>query len=69
MKKPSFFTKGMEIYYSGNMGILFVDMIIFCLTGIGRKDNQEILTRRAATMWLCRRKMHVKIGKNYPAEK
>ena len=47
------------------MGILFVDMIIFCLTGIGRKDNQEILTRRAATMWLCRRKMHVKIGKNY----
>jgi len=50
------------------MGILFVDMIIFCLTGIGRKDNQEILTRRAATMWLCRRKMHVKIRKNYPAE-
>ena len=50
------------------MGILFVDMIIFCLTGKGRKDNQEILTRRAATMWLCRRKMHVKIGKNYPAE-
>ena len=38
------------------------------VTGIGRKDNQEILTRRAATMWLCRRKMHVKIGKNYPAE-
>jgi len=51
------------------MGILFVDMIIFCLTGTGRKDNQEILARRAATMWLCRRKMHVKIGKNYPAEK
>jgi len=50
------------------MGILFVDMIIFCLTGTGRKDNQEILTRRAATMWLCRRKMHVKIEKNYPAE-
>ncbi len=35
------------------MGILFVDMIIFCLTGTGRKDNQEILTRKAATMWLC----------------
>ena len=50
------------------MGILFVDLIIICLIGTGRKDNQEILSRRAATMWLCRRKMHVKIGKNYPAE-
>lgn len=45
-----------------------MDMIIFCLEGTDRKDNQEILTRRVATMWLCRRKMHVKIGKNYPAE-
>ena len=50
------------------MGILFVDMIIFCLDRTDGKDNQERLTRRAATMWLCRRKMHVKIGKNYPAE-
>ena len=50
------------------MGILFVDMIIFCLDGTDGKNNQERLTRKAATMWLCRRKMHVKIGKNYPAE-
>ena len=35
------------------MGILFVDMIIFCLDGTDGKDNQEILIRRAATMWLC----------------
>ena len=47
-----------------------MDMIIFCLDGTDDKDNQEILTRRAAYYCGCAgRKMHVKIGKNYPAEK
>ena len=31
--------------------------------------EKERVPGRAATIWLCRRKMHVKIGKNYPAEK
>ena len=42
------------------MGILFVDMIIFCLTGTGRKDNQDVYKRqdtdrRKRISWSCQR--------------